>query len=119
MKYDKRNDVQLTSYIDSDWGGSEQDGRSTIGGCYSLGSSMVSWMRRKQSTVALSNAKVKYVVTCKVFQEAVWLRKLLFDLFEGPMNPAVICCDNTSCIRLSEDLMFHGKTNHINKYHYI
>lgn len=32
----------------------------------------------------------------------------------------MIHCDNTSGIRLSEDLVFHGKTKHINyKYHYI
>ena len=41
------------------------------------------------------------------------------DLFEGPMDPTVIHCDNTSCIRLFEDPMFHGNTMHINKYHYI
>ena len=42
------------------------------------------------------------------------------DLFEGPMGPTTIHCDNTSCIRLFEDPTFHGKTKHINnKYHYI
>ena len=46
--------------------------------------------------------------------------KLLSNLFEGPMNPTMIPCDNTICIHLSEDPLFHGKENHINnKYHYI
>ena len=36
------------------------------------------------------------------------------------MDPTVIHYDNTSCIRLSEDPIFHGKMKHINnKYHYI
>jgi len=36
------------------------------------------------------------------------------------MDPTVIHCVNTSCIQLSEDPVFHGKTKHINnKYHYI
>jgi len=56
-------------------------------------------------------------------QEWSWsilqLVKLLSDLFEGPIDPTVIHCDNISCIRLSEDPIFHGKTKHINKYHYI
>ena len=119
LKYDRRNDVQLIGYIDSDWGGSEQDGRSTTGGCFSLGSSMVSWMSRTQDSVALSSVEVEYVAACEVSREALWLRKLIFGLFEGPMNPTVIHCDNTSCIHLSEDLVFHGKINHINKYHYV
>ena len=81
---------------------------------------MVSWMSRKQDTVALSSAEAEYVAACEVSREAIWLRKLLSDLFEGPIDPTVIHCDNTSCIRFCEDTMFHGKTNHINnKYHYI
>ncbi len=50
----------------------------------------------------------------------VWLRKLLLDLFEGPFNPTHIHYDNESCIRLTEDLVFHARTKHINnKYNYI
>ena len=42
------------------------------------------------------------------------------DLFERLMDPTMIHCDNTSCIRLFEEPVFHGKTKHINnKYHYI
>lgn len=100
LKYDRMNDVQLTGYTDSDWGSSEQDGRSPTGGCFSLRSFMVSWINRKQDTVVLSSAEVEYVAACEVNREAIWLRKLLSDLFEGPMNPTVIHCDNTSCICL-------------------
>lgn len=70
---------------------------------------MVSWMSRKQNIVALSSAEAEYVLACEVSREAVWLRKLLSDLFEGPMNPTVIRCDNTSCICLYKDLVFHGR----------
>ena len=81
---------------------------------------MVSWMSRKQETMALSSVEVKYVPACEVSREVIWLRKLLSDLFAGPLAPKTIHCDNTSCIRLSEDTVFHGKTKHINKkYHYI
>ena len=110
----------MIGYIYSDWGGSEQDGRSTTRGCFSLGSSMISWMSRKQDTIALSSVEAKYNATCEVSREVVWLRKLLSDLFEGPMDPTVIHCDNTSCIRLSEDPIFHTKSKDIyNKYCYI
>eukprot|EP00253_Pinus_taeda_P011168 PITA_11168 len=120
LKYEKGKDVLLTGFTDSEWGGSKKDGRSTTGGCFSLGSSMVSLMSRKQETVALSSAESEYVAACEVSREAVWLRKLLFDLFAGPLAPTPIHCDNTSYIRLSEDPLFHGKTKHINnKYHYI
>ena len=77
------------------------DGRSTTRGCFSLGSSMISWMRRKKESIALSSAEAEYIASCEVSREAVWLRKLFSDLFEGPMDPTMIHCDNTNCIRLS------------------
>ena len=42
LKYEKGKDVHLEGFTDSNWGGKEKDGRSTTGGCFSLGSSMVS-----------------------------------------------------------------------------
>lgn len=75
LKYEKEKDVHLEGFTDSDWGGSEKDGRSTTGGCFSLGSSMVSWMSKKQETMALSSAEVKYIVAYEVSREAIWLRK--------------------------------------------
>ena len=42
-------EIQLLGYIDSDWGGSDADGKSTTSGCFSLGSSMFSWMKKNKS----------------------------------------------------------------------
>ena len=76
----------MIGYTNSNWGGSEQDGRTAIGGCFSLGSSMISWMSRKKDTIALSSVEAEYIAACEVGREAVCLRTLLFDLFEGPMG---------------------------------
>eukprot|EP00253_Pinus_taeda_P014487 PITA_14487 len=119
LKYDSK-EVKLIGFTDSDWGGSETDGRSTIGGCFTLGVAMVSWMSRNQDPVALSSAKAKYVAACEVGKEVVWLRKLLIDLFERALGPNVINCDNQSCIKMFGDLVFHSRTKHIkNKFHFI
>ena len=42
-----------------------------------------------------------YVVACEIGKEVVWFRKLLFDLFGGPMDPTIIYCDNQSGIKLT------------------
>ena len=48
------------------------------------------------------------------------VRKLLFDLFDNQLDATCIYCDNQSCVKLSENPMFHDKLNHIEiKYHYI
>ena len=51
-----------------------------------MGSSMISWFSRKQSCVALSTVEAEYVVAYPASCEAVWLRKLLSDLFDLQMD---------------------------------
>jgi hypothetical protein len=43
--------------------------------------------------------------------EVIWLRKLLAGLFGQELEPTVIHCDNKSCIKLSENMMFHDRSN--------
>jgi hypothetical protein len=50
----------------------------------------------------------------------VWLRKLLSDLFSAELEPTVIHCDKQSCIKLSENPVFHDRSKHIEmRYHYV
>ena len=52
--------------------------------------------------------------------EAVWLRKLLSDLFDLQLDATYIYCDNQSCVKLSENPVFHDKLKHMEiKYRYI
>ena len=81
---------------------------------------MISWFSRKQSYVALSTAEVEYVIACSASCEAVWLRKLMSDLFDLHLDATSIYCDNDSSLKLSENPMVHDKSKHIEiKYHYI
>jgi hypothetical protein len=43
--------------------------------------------------------------------EAIWLRKLLVGIFGVQMRPTAIYCDNQSCIKLSENPVFHDRFN--------
>ena len=101
-------ETKLTSFTDSNWGGSETDRRSTNGECFSLGSVMISWMSREQDPIALSSAEAEYITACEVGQEAVWLRKRLSYLFGKTLDPTVINCDNQSIIKISKDPVFHA-----------
>ena len=70
--------------------------------------------------MALSTAEAEYVAACSASCEAVWLRKLLFDLFDLQLDATCIYCDNQSCVKLSENPLFHDKSKHIEiKYRYI
>ena len=81
---------------------------------------MISWFSRKQSYVSLSTYEVEYVTACSASCEVVWLRKLLFDLFDLQLDAICIYCNNQSCVNLLENPMFHDKSKHIEiKYHYL
>ena len=70
--------------------------------------------------MALSTAEAEYIELSVAVREAVWLRKLLTDLFDHEMDSTIIHCDNQSCVKLFENLVFHDKLKHIDiKYHYI
>ena len=97
--------------------GSVIDRKSTLGCCFNLGSTMIAWLSRKQTSVALSTTEVEYIATCSTCSEVVWLWKLLLGLFDLKLDVIFIYCDNQSCIKLFENLVFHDKSKHIeNKY---
>jgi hypothetical protein len=118
--YTGDHDFRLYGYTDSDWAGSASDRKCTSGCCFSLGSTMTSWQSRKQSNIALSTTEAKYIAACSAICEAIWLRKLLTGLFDLEMAATVILCDNQSCIKMTENPLFHDKSKHIEiRYHYI
>ena len=94
IKYDANQKINLEGHVDSYWAGSSIDRKSTSGCCFSMGSSVISWFNRKQSYVALSTAEAEYVAACSASCEAVWLWKLLSDLFDLHMDATCIHCDN-------------------------
>ena len=57
---------------------------------------------------------------CAACSEVVWLRKMISGLFDLQLEATWIYCDNQSCIKLSENPVFHDKSKHIEiKYLYI
>ena len=81
---------------------------------------MISWSSRKQGSVSQSTAEAKYITTSTACIEAVWLRNILGVLLSVKLESTVIRCDIQSCIKLSENPVFHDKSKHIEmKYHFI
>jgi hypothetical protein len=122
LRYASDSEIILQGFIDSDWASSVADQKSTYGCCFSVGSTMISWFNRKQTSVALSTAKAKakYIATFSSSNEAVCLQKLLVRLFDLELEATCIWCDNQSCVNLTEKPVFHDTSKHIDiGYHYI
>eukprot|EP00253_Pinus_taeda_P003204 PITA_03204 len=80
IKYTQVDEFSLIGYSDSDFDGDKETGVSTSGYAMSLGLGVVSWRSRKQSVLADSTTKAKYVEAVEAMKEIVWLRKILEDL---------------------------------------
>ena len=110
----------MHGFTDADWVGSPTYKKSTSGGIFSIGSTIVSWYTKKQRSVALSSAEAEYMATSQAACEAIWMRKILVGLFVSHLDPIVIHCDNQSCIKISINLVFHDRSKHIDIwYHHI
>ena len=120
LRYTSSSGVLLAGYDDLDWVGSVVDRKNTSSYCFSMGFAMISWSNRKQGSIAQSTAEAEYIAASDAYTEAVWLRKLLSDLFSGKLDSTIIHCDNQSCIKLSKNPVFHDRSKHIEmKYHFI
>eukprot|EP00253_Pinus_taeda_P008557 PITA_08557 len=82
--------VKLQGFTNADWAGSRSNQKRTSGGIFNLRSVAVSWYSRKQRSVALSSAEAEYMVAIQ------------------------------SCIKLSENPVFHDRSKHIDiRYHHL
>jgi hypothetical protein len=120
LRYIWGDGVKLVGYSDVDWASSAIDRKSTSSCCFSLGSGAISWFSRKQKLVALIVVQAEHMAASLASCEAIWLRILLMGLFDQELEITLIYCDNQSCIKLSDNPMFHDKLKHIEiKYRFI
>jgi len=118
--YTDASDVILAGFSDSDWAGNLDDRRSITGYAFSIGSGVIAWSSKKQSTVALSSCEAEYQALCAATCEAIWLRRLLNDAGKEQKNSTSIKSDNQSTINLAHHPVFHKNTKHIDtQFHFI
>jgi hypothetical protein len=74
----------------------------------------------EHKSVALNTTEEEYIATCYACTKVVWLCKLISGLFDQVLDSTIIYCDNQSCVKLSENPVFHDKSKHIEiKYYFI
>nr|GEU94014.1 retrovirus-related Pol polyprotein from transposon TNT 1-94 [Tanacetum cinerariifolium] len=113
------NYVDVTCFVDSDYAKDPNKGRSITGYAFLVHGCVVSWKEMLQHVVALSTTEVEYMAFTEAVKEAIWLRGLLEEL-GVQLNTVAVNCDNQGAIHLSQNLVFHERTKHINVcYHFI
>ena len=70
----------LIGYIDSDFQSNKDSHKSTYKLVFTVSGGATVWRSIKQLCITESTMKAKYVTTCEVAKEVVWLWKFLADL---------------------------------------
>ncbi|XP_019156970.1 PREDICTED: uncharacterized protein LOC109153570 [Ipomoea nil] len=110
----------LHAYTDSDWAGCPVDCKSTSGYAVFLGDNLVSWVSRKQRTVARSCTEAEYKGLADVSAEVTWVISLLHELGLHSGTPATLWCDNLGATYLAANPVFHARTKHVEiDYHFV
>ena len=108
----------LHGFSDADWVGDIDTRRSTSGYVFKVTNATVSWCSKRQASVAKSTTEAEYISLSLAAQEAILLRRLLFDIGCDVDSPTVIYEDNHGAIELSKNPKFHNRTKHIDISHH-
>ncbi|GJU94985.1 retrovirus-related pol polyprotein from transposon TNT 1-94 [Tanacetum coccineum] len=119
LYYPKCSGFDLKGYSDLDYDGCNMDRKSTSGSCQILGGKLVCWSAKKQQSVAMSSAEAEYVAAAGCCASILWIKSQLSD-YDIHYKMVPIFCDNTSAIAISNNLVLHSRTKHIDiRYHFI
>jgi hypothetical protein len=118
--YPSKDSFTLKAYSDVDWAGCVDERKSTSGGAFFLGESLVAWISKKQSSILLSTTKAEYIAVAECCTQIEWMKQTLQDIKIVFEEPTTIYSDNTSAISLSKNPAQHSKSKHIPiKYNYL
>ncbi|PKU78290.1 Retrovirus-related Pol polyprotein from transposon TNT 1-94 [Dendrobium catenatum] len=115
-----KSNLQLTAFADSDWATDKTDRRSITGYCAFLGDTLISWIVKKQSSVARSSTEAEYRALSTAACDIIWLRRILTEFQVELPDSTKLYCDNVSALALANNPIFHARTKHIEiDFHFI
>jgi hypothetical protein len=115
--YSACSSLDLVGFSDADFAGCGIDRKSTSRTCHFLGSSLVCWSSRKQSSFAQSTTEAEYVVVASCCSQIPWIVHTMRD-FVVRFERVPLRCDNTSAISVAKNPVFHKKMRHVDRRHH-
>lgn len=111
-----KNQNELVGYADANWAECRIDRKSNSGYIFMVNAGAISWCCKKQTSVSLSTTEAEFIA----LSEAVWIRKILFDLKCEQKHPTIIFEDNRSCLNLIKEEKLSNRSKHIDtKFHFV
>ena len=108
----------VIGYCDADHAGDLDTRRSTTGFVFLVNGGAITWLSKRQPTVAASTTEAEYIASAQATKEALWLRVLLADL-GIKVDTFQIMADNQSAMKLLKNPVSSMRSKHIDVvYHF-
>jgi hypothetical protein len=91
--YPRNQNFQLSVCSDVDWANCVDERKSMSGGAFFLGDPLVSWLRKKQGSISLSNTKAGCIAIATYCTQVLWMIQTLVDLEVKYTTLIPIHCD--------------------------
>jgi hypothetical protein len=102
------------TYVNAD------DQRSISGYVFLSNMGAITWISKKQTTIALSTMEAEYVALSEASREAIWLRHLYGELGFVQKEPIILLGDNDGSVSMTKNAQFHKRTKHIDlRWHWV
>ena len=70
--------------------------------------------------MTLSTTEAEFVAAAVCACQGVWMKRILGELGHSDESCMIIMCDNSSTIKLSKNLVMHGRSKHIDvRFHFL
>ena len=81
---------------------------------------MITWMSKKQTTIALSTTEAEYVALSEASCEAIWLCHLYGEFGFIQKEPIILLGDNNRSVLMTKNPQFHKCTKHVDiQWHWV
>ena len=116
--YNGKSQEGILAYADADWGSDVDTRRSITGYVIKLAGAPVSWVSRKQKTVALSSTEAEYMSLSTASSQLIWIQSL-FNELGFKVHGMELNIDNQGAIFTAENNNVDRRMKHIDiKYHF-
>ena len=143
ITFSRSGNCTLQGYSDSDYAMDKHDRISILGNVFFLAGGPISWMSKKQKSVATSTMEAEYMAMCACAKQSQWLAQVIRDMgmhhlvgenafkpgikqnlkfaLGSPIGPAVsLKGDNQAALSLVQDAHTTDRSKHIDvAYHFV